>query len=108
MGECGTSVVLQWAKHRIGIDLVAGSSQRAAAVVAAEIVPKRVGRAGFIVDPAGVEDRTADPQCRKNVDDTVDAECAIEDIQRRTGVTVAVNAGAQRGRVAAERAISNT
>src|SRR6516162_6878841 len=108
MGECGTSVVLQWAKHRTGIDLVASRSEETAAVVAAEIVPKRVGRAGFVVDPAGVEDRAAELQCREDVDDTVGAECAIEDIQRRAGVTVAVNAGSQRGRVAAESAISNT
>ena len=108
MAECGSAVILQWPKHRSGIDLVASRSEETAAVVAAEVVPERVDYAGVVRDPAGVEDRAAELRCREDVDDTVDAECAIEDIQRRAGVTVAVNAGAQRGRVCAECAIANT
>jgi hypothetical protein len=39
MGECGATIVLQWAKHRIGVDLIARTGQDTAAVVAAEVIP---------------------------------------------------------------------
>ena len=48
MRECGAAIVLQWAKHRIGIDLIAGTGQDPAAVVAADIVTERCDRAADI------------------------------------------------------------
>src|SRR5437773_10130773 len=41
MGEGRTSVILQWAKHRIGIDLVTHSCQNAAAIIVAEVITVR-------------------------------------------------------------------
>src|SRR6478672_4482592 len=41
MCEGGTAVILQWTKHRIGIDLVTHSCQRAAAIIIAYVVAIR-------------------------------------------------------------------
>jgi hypothetical protein len=41
MGECKAAVVLQRTKQRIGINLIAGAIQIAAAVIAANIVAIR-------------------------------------------------------------------
>jgi len=41
MSQCRTTVILQWAKQRIGVDLIAGAIQIAAAVVAANVVAVR-------------------------------------------------------------------
>src|SRR5207249_5059546 len=38
MRECRTAIVLQWAKHWIRVDLIAGTSQNASAIIATEIV----------------------------------------------------------------------
>src|SRR6266536_2922931 len=65
MRECGATVVLQWAKHGIGVDLIARAGQDTAAVVAAEIVAERVYPSAVIGDVfsycAGVEDGVPDP-----------------------------------------------
>ena len=42
MGECRPAVVLQWAKYWLGIDVVAGSREKTAAIVITNIVA--VGR----------------------------------------------------------------
>src|SRR6266511_802029 len=92
MRECGAAIVLQWAKHRIGVDQIAGTGQDTAAVVAADIVAKRCDRAGVIDDIssccAGFEDRA----CHNN---------------RRltTIVAKAIDAAAVVSRVAADRAV---
>src|SRR6266542_4272372 len=41
MCECRAAIVLQWAKHGIGVDLIARFGQDTAAVVATEIVSGR-------------------------------------------------------------------
>jgi hypothetical protein len=48
--ECRPAIILQWAEYRIGIDLVAGSSQKTAAIIAAEVVTERCHCALFVVD----------------------------------------------------------
>src|SRR6516225_3000275 len=118
MGECGTSVVLQWAKHRSGIDLVASRSEETTAIVAAEIVTERSNRAAVIGDAAGVKDNATELQSPGHVGDPaagplkcrVIAECAIEDLQRRAAVdeSVIVDATTKAtGRVAAEGTVEN-
>ena len=61
MSECRPTIVLQWAKHRIGIDLIAGAIQITASVVAANIVAVRGDCADIIENTmssrADVEDR---------------------------------------------------
>jgi len=62
MRECGAAIVLQRAKHRIGINLIARTGQDTAAVVAAEIVPERGYPAPDIFSYcAGLEDGVSDP-----------------------------------------------
>ena len=61
MSESGSSVVLKKAKHRIGVDLIAGAIQIAATVVAANVVAVRGDGAEIIQNAmssrADVEDR---------------------------------------------------
>src|SRR5215467_13341476 len=90
MGECGTSVILQWPKHRSGIDLVASRSEETAAVVAAEIVTERRNRAAAIGDAAGVKDGATELQSSGEVGDPaakaagrVAAEGAVENVRWR-------------------------
>ena len=108
MGECGTSVILQWAKHRSGIDLVANRSQETAAVVAAEVVPDRIDLPESFEIP--LASKIVLPSCAvaKTLMIPLTLSVLFKDSQRRAGVTVAVNAGAQRSLVAAESAIGNT
>ena len=64
MSKGRTAVVLQWAKHRIGVDLVTGRGQITAAIVAAQVVTMRGDRAGAIVDilarNTGIQNRIGD------------------------------------------------
>ena len=69
MGEYGTSVVLQWAKHRSGIDLVASRSEQTAAVFAAKIVTEGCNRTAVIGDAAGVKDGAAELESPGHVGD---------------------------------------
>jgi hypothetical protein len=46
--ECGATVVLQWAKNGIGIDLIAGADQVTASIVITQIVALGSDRAGLI------------------------------------------------------------
>ena len=62
MGQCRAAVILQRAKQRMGVDLIAGGIQIAAAVVAANIVAGRGDCADIIIkntmsSRADVEDR---------------------------------------------------
>ena len=61
MRECRTAVVLQRAKHRIGVDLIAGAIQITASIIAANIVAVRGDCAEIIENTmssrADVEDR---------------------------------------------------
>ena len=50
MGEGRAAVILQRAKERIGIDLVARTSEEPAAVIATEIVAVRCDRAAAVSD----------------------------------------------------------
>jgi hypothetical protein len=50
MGQGWAAVVLQRAKYRIGIDLVAGAVQKTPAIIAADIVSVRGDRAAIIKD----------------------------------------------------------
>jgi hypothetical protein len=38
MGECWSTIILQGAQHRIGIDLVAWAVQKTAAIIATDVV----------------------------------------------------------------------
>ena len=69
MGECDPSVVLQWAKQRIGIDLVASRSEETSAVVAAKIVTERSNRAAAVGDAAGVKNGATELHRRGEVGD---------------------------------------
>ena len=88
MSKGRTAVILQRAKQRIGIDLVASCREKTAAVVAAEIVT--IG-ADCTVDVEHVFSRSAGLQ-----------NC-VPDLQRRAtrGTVVEDTAGVVRGRVAA-------
>ena len=44
MGKCWATIILQWSKHRIGIDLVARTGQETAAIVTTDIVSVRGDR----------------------------------------------------------------
>ena len=50
MSECGSSIVLKWPKHRIGVDLIAGTVQETAAVIATDIVAMRSDAAPVVRD----------------------------------------------------------
>jgi hypothetical protein len=50
VGERWSTVVLQWAQHRIGIDLVAGAVQETAAIIATDIVSMSDKAAAIIKD----------------------------------------------------------
>src|SRR4029453_16634647 len=90
MRECGPAIVLQWAKHRIGIDLIARGGQHTAAVVAAEIV------AGRPYEPPGDTEITS---CRTGLQD------GVSDPYSTPGAMDA--AAAATGRVAAEGAVAD-
>src|SRR5712691_5061061 len=64
VGESWAAVVLQRAEQRIGVDLVCGIGQKAAAIIAAQVVAKRGDSAGKVGEvlfgSAGVQDRVAD------------------------------------------------
>jgi hypothetical protein len=50
MGEGCTTVVLQGAKHRIGIDLIAWAIQETTGVVVADVIPVRVNHTAAVKD----------------------------------------------------------
>ena len=71
--EGWAAIILQWTKHRIGIDLVAVRREKAAAVVIAEIVTERAHRTGSTVEIgtqiAGIQDSASDRHRRAAVID---------------------------------------
>src|SRR5207249_3284315 len=81
-----SAVVLKRAKQRIGVDLVAGASQKAATTIVAEVVPERVV-GGFRAEEAkviaagiGLENGAADVYHAGATDPIIqDATAAIED-----------------------------
>ena len=50
MGQCWPTIILQWAKHRIGIDLVAWAVQKTAAIIATNVVAMSDKAAAIIKD----------------------------------------------------------
>jgi hypothetical protein len=50
VGECWSTIVLQGAQHRIGIDLVAWAVQKTAAIIATDIVAMGDQAAAIIKD----------------------------------------------------------
>ena len=50
MGQCWSTIILQWAKDGIGIDLVAWAVQKTAAIIAADIVSMSDKAATIIKD----------------------------------------------------------
>jgi hypothetical protein len=50
VGECWSTIVLQGAQHRIGIDLVAWAVQKTAAIIATDIVAMSDKAATIIKD----------------------------------------------------------
>ena len=46
MGEGRTAVVLEWAEHGIGVDLITRCGEEAATVIIAQIVPQRGNQSG--------------------------------------------------------------
>ena len=68
MSECRATVVLQRAKHRIGIDLIAGASETTGAIVITDIVALRGNRAAVKDISAGgssFQDCVPDLECRR-------------------------------------------
>jgi len=47
MGQGWPAITLQRAKHRIGVDLVAGAGQETAGIVAAHVIAERCDGGGF-------------------------------------------------------------
>src|SRR6266481_3291112 len=92
MRERRTAVILQRTKQRIGIDLIAGTNQKTAAVIAADVVSIGRNRAAVVNDvfsrDAGVEDRISSFKCPTELPSQI------------------VDATAGGGRVPAERAVS--
>jgi len=50
MGECRAAVILQGAKQRIGVDLIAGTVQKTAAIIATNVVAMSDKAATIIKD----------------------------------------------------------
>jgi hypothetical protein len=50
MSESGSSIVLKWPEHRIGVDLVAWTVQKTAAIIATYIVAVRGDRTSIVRD----------------------------------------------------------
>ena len=113
----GTAVVLQRAKQRISVDLIARTSQNAAGVVAGEVVPQGGERAASLkmVPPEAPALRTVSPTCAVSsmVEDSpavtvgcrVTAQGAVSQRHRSTKIiypTAKVVAGDE---VAAERPV---
>lgn len=80
MGEGRTSVILQRAKHRIGVDVVTGSDQKTAAIIAAQVVAERCHCAVCVINvrasSSGVEDCVPDRQRRAALDG-LDADAPV-------------------------------
>ena len=72
MGKGRAAVVLEWAEHRIGVDLVPDRGQKATAVIAAEIVAVRGDGASVVKDirasGAGVQNGIAYLEHARDVD----------------------------------------
>jgi len=113
---------LQRAEHRSRVDLVAGSRQKTAAVIAAQVVAERDDYAEAIRNVRattsiqdGVSDRQRRAAGKAVVEDAaaveggrVAADGAVGDRQRRAaGVTIVEDAAAVVGRVAAHGAIGD-
>src|SRR6476660_2669421 len=119
MSERRTSVVLQRPKHRISIDLVAGSCKETAAIVAAKVVTKRTDHAGRPENAASVKHGVGKLRYRTGVVDAaaasrrtgrVAAKRGVEHVQPRAveGITTTGVDGAAKGSpVAAERAVND-
>src|SRR5437762_1473289 len=118
MGEGWTAIVLERAEHGIGVDLVAGRSQEAAAVIAAEIVAARGDRALVVKDVAArgasFEDSIPDLKyCIAAADEdaatsasAVIADCAMGNCEACRGIATAGDAPTvNASRIAADRAI---
>ena len=115
--EGGATVVLKRAKHRIGIDLVAGRCEKTAAIIAGEVVTERADHAGSIENGARVKHGVGKLRYRAVVVDAgpargsgrVTAKRAVEHVHRRAAgrSTTGVNATAKSGGVAAERAVKD-
>jgi hypothetical protein len=50
VGHCWSTIILQWAKDRIGIDLVAWAVQKTAAIIATDVVAMSDKAAAIIKD----------------------------------------------------------
>ena len=50
MGQCWSTIILQWAKDGIGIDLVARAVQKTAAIIATNVVAVSDEAAAIIKD----------------------------------------------------------
>src|SRR6266567_516822 len=119
MGKRETAVVPQWAKHRVGIDLVACSCQKAATTIVAQIVAERGDRAVEAGDiyarSAGLQDGVSNRHERCKVEDAaavvagrVAAQGRVFDRQGRGAVAPVVADGAAvASRVAAESAVAD-
>src|SRR4029077_4251431 len=114
--EGGATVVLKRAKHRIGIDLVAGRCEKTAAIIAGKVVTERGDHAGSIENGARVKHGVGKLRYRAVVVDAaparrsngrVIAKRAVEHVHRSAAgrSTTGVNATAKSGGVAAERAV---
>ncbi len=65
MSECRSAVILQWPKHRVDVDLIAGAIQITSAIVTADVIAVRHDSIEAITDDAvssgaDVKDRVFD------------------------------------------------
>ena len=67
MRERWSTVIAQRTKQRVGVDLIARTSQKAAAVITADVVTVRCDHAAVVEDVfsecAGLQDRIRDLNC---------------------------------------------
>ena len=119
------AIILQWAKHRIGVDLITWTGEETASIIVAEIVAERRNRTCIIKDvscrPAGLEDSICYINHRlSKPSEVVDAaaytlsrvsvQCAIAELQSCVAALQPCcvhDAGAVEGRIATDCAVTD-
>src|SRR6266480_4036473 len=118
MGRCWAAIILQWSKHRIGIDLVAGTGQEPATIIAADVIAARCDRGQLCnlkVDSrySSLQDRIPDvqdsPLKHGDVCGSIFAERAAcnRNASCSTGCVVIYAAPNKRRRIAAQRTVAD-
>src|SRR5207249_4272747 len=96
VSESWATVILEWAEHGVGVDLITGRIQETATVIVAKIVAERGHDASIKINDVGaaiaqdgianLERRVATvvPDAAGNSVSPVAAQCAVSDRQRPT------------------------